>query len=279
MLPSNNPYPRPELDQSERNKSVAGFIDRLGDLERKTDPKNGARSAKRKDLAAWEAFMMGRDLFNAVAGWALDHQAGLVLKDLNSVPLKTAKPPEHPDHSGVLSTNDDHRHEWYGRNWVGRDGFGFDIDPILARQWLKRLVWTIPGINQDFRLMVLWALEACDYGELQPLFRAKKKGRKVNWTILCLQMRAIALVKQGLTLGRYEALQEVAGALGVGVHTVRTWRQRLRIEFGHCEVENVLARSTFKLIDGEARYAQDLKEIARQYKLALARKKASRGKK
>jgi hypothetical protein len=277
--PNKNPYPRPELNLSERENYVAGLINQLPVLERKTDPKHGARSAAGKDLAAAQALRIAGDLITTLAGWALDHQAGLALKDLESVTLETAKPPEHPDHSKVRSTNDGHRHEWHGRNWVGRAGF--DIDPIVARNWLKTLVWTIPGISQDFRLMVLWALEACDYGEVQPLLRATKKRRKVNWTILRLQMRAIVLVKQGETRGmdRDDALQEVAGALCVGVNTIRSWERRLRIEFGHSEVENALATSTFVLIESEARYTQDLKETARQYKLALAGKIASRASK
>jgi hypothetical protein len=90
--PNKNPYPRPKLNQSERDEYVAHLIDQLRDLERKTDPKDGARSAGGKDLAAAHALRIVGDLINALAGWALDHQAGLALKDLKSVPLKTAIP-------------------------------------------------------------------------------------------------------------------------------------------------------------------------------------------
>ena len=193
--------------------------------------------------------------------------------------LHVAKPPEPPDHSKVRPTDDDHRHEWYGRNWVGRLGSGFDIDPIVARKWLKNLVRTIPGIfNPELQLMVLWALDACDYGEVQPMLRATKKGRKVDWTILRLQMRAITLVKQRQTNGmkKFIALQEVGYAFGVSAATVRTWERRLRTEFGHSDVANALATATFKLIEGDARYAQELKVTARQYRMALAEKTAKR---
>jgi DNA-binding transcriptional regulator YiaG len=280
-LPSNKAtYPRPKLNQSERDKYVAGLIDQLRDLERKTDPKNGVKSAKGKNLAARDALKIAGDLVNALAGWALDHQAGLALKDLKSVPLSTAEPPEHPDHSNALPSDDDHRHEWYGRNWVGRLGSGFDIDPIVGRKWLINLVCANPGIfNLELMLMTMSALEACDYGEIHPMLKATKKGRKVNWTILRLQMRAITLVKKRETHGmkKFKALQEVADAFGVSVDTVRTWERRLRSEFGNSEVPNVLENATFELIESEARYAQDLKENARQYKLALAGKRSAKG--
>ena len=270
MPPNKNPYPRPKLNLSERKKYVAGLIDQLRTLERKTDPKDGARSAKDKRLLSLAALKIANDLVNALAGWALDHQAGLALKELKSVPLKTvAKPPEHPDYSN--STDDDHRHEWYGKNWAGRDG---PIDPIVARKWLINLVYANSGIfSRDLRLMTVMALEACDFGEIQPLLMATKKSRKVNWTILQLYLDAIRFVKyrdaHGLPIN--DALQEVAGAFAVSVHTVRSWKQRLQTEFGHSSIASVLADS-LELIESDAQFAQELKESARQFRSALAEK-------
>ena len=165
------------LNQSERDKYVANLIDQLRDLERKTDPKDGARSAKGKNLAARDALKIAGDLVNALAGWALDHQAGLALKDLKSVKLHVVKPREPPDHSTVRPTDDDHRHEWYGRNWVGRTDSR--IDPVVGRKWLINLVCANPGIfNLELMLMTLSALEACDYGEIHPMLQATKKAEK-----------------------------------------------------------------------------------------------------
>src|SRR4051812_23360971 len=106
MPADRNLYPRPDSNRSSRSNHVAVLIDQLRELERQTDPKNGRRSARGKDLAAREALTIANDLVQAVAGWALDHVAGLVLKDLNSVSLTTATPPV--EHSEVTPTNDDH---------------------------------------------------------------------------------------------------------------------------------------------------------------------------
>ena len=276
MPPDKNVHLRRKWNQVERDKFVADLTNKLRDLERRTDPKDGARSAEGKDFAAANALLIAGDLVNALAGWALDHQAGLALKDLKFVPLSTAKQPEHPDNSNVRPTDDDHRYEWYGRNWVGRDGG--PIDPIVARKWLKNLLRALPGIfNPELQRIVLWALDACDYGEIQPMLRATKSGRKVNWTILRLQLRAITLVKQRETRGmkKFKALQEVAGAFGVSVHTIRTWERRLRTEFGHSEVANALATADFDLIESDAlrgAASLELQVIAREYRVATRRK-------
>jgi hypothetical protein len=258
-----NVYSRPRLNRSERDKHEAGLNKQLHNLESKTDPQDGARSAKGKSLAAKNAIKIANELFQLKAGWALDHLIGLVLKDMESVPVKTTKPPKHADHSKLPSTDNDHRHEWYGRNWVGRNGTGFNIDPIVGRKLLISLVRANPGIfNLELMLMATSALEACDYGEIQPMLIATKKRRKVNWTVLHLQMRAIAYVNNREMNGikKYKALEEVAGALGVGVDAVRTWEQRLRTEFGAFSVK--------------ANHPWDLQKLAQQYKAAVASKRA-----
>jgi DNA-binding transcriptional regulator YiaG len=282
-LPS-SVYPRLKLNQSERDEYVAHLIDQLRDLERKTDPKDGAQSAKGKDVAARDALKIAGDLVNSLAGWALDHQAGLALKDDAFMQFSTVKTPEHPYGSNIKSTDDDHRVEWAGRNWSGRDGV--PINPILARKWLMHLVRAFTGIfNLELRLMTLAALEACDYGETQPMLMATKKDRKVNWTILQLQLKAITFVKYREALGmkKFKALEDVAGAFGVSVNTVRSWEPRLRTEFGPIEITNRLAAAEEagkNERDAEHRASsislsgrQDLKEFARQYKMARRRAK------
>jgi hypothetical protein len=242
MAPNTDVYSRPECNESERDKYVADLIDRLHDLERKTDPKLGARSARGKHRAALHALSIIGELVNALAGWALDHQAGLALKDLEFVELRTTKTPVHPNYPGPEFAYDDHRHEWYGRNWVGRDGA--PIDPIVARRWLMQLVQTNPGIfNWQLSSMTLSALEACDYGETHPMFRPTKKDRKVNWPILRSQLIAIALVKyrEARCGKKYKALEEVAGAFGVSVNTLHSWETRLQADFSRSEIAHRLA--------------------------------------
>jgi hypothetical protein len=188
-------YPRPEFDQAERDKYVAGLIAQLRELETKTDPKGGAESARGKNHAAEKALALASELVKVLAGWALDHEAGLALKGLKHVPLRAVKPHEDPDHSNAAPTDDDHRHEWYGRNSIGGGNFPGDLDPIVARKWLMNLLRTNTGIfDIGLRWDALIALEACDFGEILPLLKATKKNRKVDWTILQLRLRAIECI-------------------------------------------------------------------------------------
>jgi DNA-binding transcriptional regulator YiaG len=267
-------YPRRKNDQSDRDKLVAVFIDQLRDLERKTDPKDGAISARGKNFVALNALKIAGDLVNELAGWALDHQAGLALKEPEFVPVSTPNIREHPDYSHVRSPDDDHRHEWHGRNWAGREGDR--IDPIVGRKWLMNLIRSNPGFfNLELRLMALTALEACDYGEIQPMLMATKKGRKVNLSILHLQLRAIRLVhgREARGIKKFKALEEVARAFCVSVNTVRSWERRLRTEFGPIEIAHRPATAEkVDVTQSDFRYEQDLAENARQYKMATAKK-------
>jgi DNA-binding transcriptional regulator YiaG len=123
------------------------------------------------------------------------------------------------------------------------------------------------------------ALEACDYGEIHPMLRATKKGRKVNWTILHLELRAIRLVKfrEACGIKKFRALEEVADAFTVSVNTLRSWERRLQKEFGPIELAHRVAEAEKGAVnESDAQYARDLKENARQYRMALAEKTAKR---
>lgn len=145
-------------------------------------------------------------------------------------------------------------------------------DPVEARKWLTNLVRANPD-RSEFRRISLAALEALDYGETQPIFRATRKGRKVNSIILQLQFWAIAFVRfrnaQGMI--KYRARQEVGGAFGVDGNTIRSWDRRLQSEFGAIEFEKRLAYAE-KDID-QSNPQQSLLEFARLYKLEKTRSK------
>jgi hypothetical protein len=145
-------------------------------------------------------------------------------------------------------------------------------DPIEARKWLTTLVRANPDIS-GFRQMTLTALEALDYGETQPMFKATKENRKVKWTILQHQLRAIAFVKYTKAQGtlKYIAQEKVAEAFGVTDNAIRAWESRLRIEFGDVEFTRRLAYAE-KDIE-ESNPQQSLLEFARVYKIEKKRAK------
>jgi hypothetical protein len=223
-----------------------------------------------------------------LAGWALDHQAGLALKGVKHVALAGTKLSEGSDHSSRPATDDDHRHEWYGRIWGGR--LGESIGPIVARRWLLRLVRANSGIFElELMLHTVTALEACDYGEITPMLMATKKGRKVNWTMLRLQQRAISFVEGlvGHGMKKESALEQVANAYLVGANSVRSWERRLDVEFGHealADSRKIRKRGGVRDSDSKdgpasiwlARLEQNLLESGRQY-IAETKKKRAKG--
>jgi hypothetical protein len=212
----------------------------------------------------------------------LDHQAGLALEDLEFVPRGTSKTKKHPDYQTSRSMVDDHRHERNGGKGCG------SLNPIVARKCLVNLLKANPG-GFDTRLiqMTISALEARDYNETQPMLRATKKDRKVNLTILNIQLRAIAFVKyrEARGLKKLKALEEVAGALGVSDETIRSWGSRLQTEFGPIKIVRALsfAENAGKNQDDAERRGfagkwdvgygpAALQELARQFKAATTNK-------
>jgi hypothetical protein len=278
-----NIYARPEVDLVERAKYVADLIDQLRELETKTDPKGGVQSAKGKNRAALEALRISSTLVKVLSGWALDHEAGLAVKGLKHVPLRAAKPPKDADDSNAPPTDDDHRHEWYGRNSIGAGNFPGDLDPIVARKWLMNLLRANTGIFEiGLRWDALMALEACDYGEILPLLKATKKNRKVDWTILQLRLRAIECVYYRVAQGtkKYVAEEEVAKAFDRDVTTIRSWERRLKTDFGDAEVaerlefaRNHAARNTKGTDVWQTRYdKKGLERYAQQHKVEMKRR-------
>lgn len=232
-------YARPKVDRDKRAQTVADLIDQLRELETKTDPEGGAELARGKNHAAEKALALASGLVKVLAGWALDHEAGLALKGLKHVPLRVVKPHEDPDLSNAPPTDDDHRHEWYGRNSIGGGNFPGDLDPIVARKWLMNLLRTNTGIfDIGLRWDALIALEAADFGEILPFLKATKKNRKVDWTILQLRLRAIECIyyRVGQGMKKYVAEEEVAKAFDKDPTTIRSWERRLKSDFGVAEV-------------------------------------------
>jgi hypothetical protein len=225
-------YPRRNDFGGARTSYVASLIDKLSELERKTNPEGGARTAERKDLAAFHALQTAGKLVNALAGWALDHQAGLALKNLKFLPLQPSGTRTHPDYLRARASVDDHQHERNGGRLTA-------IEPLVARRLLMNLLYANPGgFHGGLRQMAVTALEALEYDEIQPFLKSDPNSRKVNLTVLRLQLRAIELVEYRVSRGtrKYSALKEVAGALCVSIDTIRSWKPRLQKEFGQLEV-------------------------------------------
>src|SRR5271169_4788107 len=123
-----------ERRPSEHRKHVTRLIKTLEELEEKTRPSVGAKTERGKDLAAFRALQTAGKLVNALAGWALDHQAGLALKSLKFVPLQPSGTRTHPNYLRARASVDDHQHERNGGRLTA-------IEPLVARRLLINLLW------------------------------------------------------------------------------------------------------------------------------------------
>jgi len=152
---------------------------------------------------------------------------------------------------------DDHRHEKSG----GRVDIDWN-DPFVGRKVLANILLAIRILPDGLERITLSALEALEFGERAFLFEPVKTGSKRDWTELRLQLRAIEMVayRHELGLRKSEAQRIVGAALSASPHTLRSWEQRLKNEFGSLEIERRIA-------------------IARNHAswVAHAREKASRG--
>ena len=121
-----NEYPRRK--RKGRKKYITSLLNRLAELERRSDPSGGTNSAKGKDLAAFDALETAGELVRTVAGWAIDHQAGLAVEELSFVPLRPSQTKQHPQYRAQRDAVDDHKHERNSVNLVRA------VDPRVVRR-------------------------------------------------------------------------------------------------------------------------------------------------
>jgi hypothetical protein len=226
-------------------------LDDLIALAQETDPAAGEETSRRKDFKAFQALQICNELVNFLAGWAVAHTVGLALAGRRFVPLQPSGTREHPEYRSVLAEVNQHRHELEGDPLVQLPPFepSTELEPQKARRVLINLLKANPGafpvnVNQQFEL----ALDALDYGEVDPLLRPVKGSRKVGLRELQLQLQALGFVQFRRTAYRakkYEAQRVVADAYGVSPDALQKWEQRLRKEkeFGGLRVAQILSRA------------------------------------
>jgi hypothetical protein len=264
-------------DKARRKKYVASLLDELDRLEARSHPSGGASSAKGKDLAAFDALETAGKLVRAVAGWAIDHQAGLALEGLSFVPLQPSQTSQHPQYKEQRDAVDDHRHEHNGANL-----FHVIEDPSVARKLLVNLLRANPGaFPMELALPVVEAIEGLEFGEQSPFFTPVKSGRKAGLLERRGHLRAIAFIAyrraKGITKER--ALEEVAAAFGQSPDTVISWEKRLGDAFNRLEVPRTIAfaenYATHKGTLAEEIYGDDALKVSGKAFQAIKRRRKS----
>jgi hypothetical protein len=227
-------------DEERLRRYINLLVDRLIDLQNKTNPEMEARSERGKDLAAFHALRCAGEIVEALAGWAIDHQIGLAAEGLEFVPRQPSGTEEHPEYLDALKEVNDHRHEKKGAELL-RDRV---LDPMVARQLTLNLIKTNPGgFPVNLTKMLEEALKGLPYNDVRPLLAPTAAGRKVSYREQQLQLQAIGFVnyRVGRGLKKFQAIKDVANAYGVGEHTLRGWEPRLREELGSLEVERTIS--------------------------------------
>jgi len=237
-------YPNRDFVPAPRKKLVYLLIKRLLELDRSSHPDGGKDTAINKDRAAFDALSCAGRLVKALAGWAIDHQVGLAIKELSYVPWQPSGTREHPEYLAAKARVDSHVHEQIGGRAVQND-----LTPIEIRHLLLNLLRT--GVLPAPLFGLQEGLEALDFGERGPIFEPAKSSEKVRLSEMRLQLEALCFVEYRVKMGlkKGEAQDKVATALGVAIPTLRSWEYRL--------------------------YRQKLNSLAVARKLSFARNEAS----
>jgi hypothetical protein len=293
VWPHRRVSPTSTVEEQERTQiedpDVLRVLKRLDELEKISRPMNELTSAKGKDLAASEALRCAGELTTRLAGWAIAHQFGLAAKGLQSVQEPLPKAENYQLFLQQQILVDSHEHERVGA-WEPRG-----VDQEFTRKSLANLVRSNSGGWPDwFCEKTLESIEALEYGEVRPMFSPVSAGRKRDYTLMTLQLSAIAMVtfrRGAYAMKKEDALNEVGNELHVSPHTLRSWKVRLQKEFGRLRVGEVIAEADFhascvrsdiergrltQTVYDVSRHsafydAHALAELGKQYKAALRR--------
>ena len=239
QFPHREPFPL--IDGGTREQAIE-IVDWLLRLEQETHPRNSMVNGRvtgaiaGKDENSRLAFMVANDLVELLAGWAINHQIGLVL---NGTPGGAAAPHDG-GYSEAQRKADNHVHE------ATAAGYDFS-DTKINRHILTELLDHGPG---PFPISIIIeatdAFAALDMGEVQPFVApARGVGKEFqSYTKWNLRYRAVLHVEylRGMNHPRPDALGKVADAYGVESGTVEWWIRDVRKKLGNLPIKEMKGR-------------------------------------
>lgn len=233
-------WPIPLRDMVVAREQMHRLLDKLLDFEADTHPFSGA--VDEKELNSISALVHAGKLVELLAGWAIDHRAGLALNDVAGFPWPQG------DETAKQSAND-HRHEMEGGTYLEdiRDYDGLTGDPDTNRKILAAVISRGAVTPSSLRRQLAEALKALDEGETRDLFERAKRKSLMGRTLWQARLRAIShvyfLKETGMT--KTVAVTLVAEAYGVGSDTVDAWDKRgLKEHFEAARVTPVKERAS-----------------------------------
>ena len=153
---------------------INDLVEELLQLQAETHPSAGV--APYKDRSSRRALSKASNLVSMLAGWAIDHQAGLRINGTEPWPV----PPggvadDDPAYKAVQEAADDHRHEAAGSEYLG--WFRTVRDPKTDRAVLAALLDSLaPAVPSSLFSDASRALRALSFGEVQPLLQPDTTG-------------------------------------------------------------------------------------------------------
>jgi hypothetical protein len=220
-------------------RQITDILDRLRILQNETDPASGETASHDKDLKAQEALGLAGNLVAIVAGWAVDHQAGLVkdgTKPMGWVPdaLRDRFAKE------IVSVNQ-HEHERRGGHP------DFHLNELEARKLLQIMLERNPGaLPDDLTSTVCHELNRIAIGEPSPMFQVRPSSNKKSYRSVVLEAWVSAMVAFRMEFNNMsweEATQAVADKFGKGFDTIKGWETNAKKKFGNLEIEMIKGRA------------------------------------
>ena len=218
------------LDLSLTEKQVLETISELNRL--KAENQLSAGHVEGKDRASHTAILAACQLVDTLAGWAFNHQIGVVINETLDFPnpfgeiVKVKNRSEHKERQRLL---DEHRHETTASACLFND-------PIQNRRILARLFrLDMPGLPLALSIKIATALEAIDFGETMPLLARNGIGRQKTYRKQVLRFWAALHVEylRGLGRPRQDALALVGDAYDRAPETIEGWISDLPSKVGH----------------------------------------------
>ena len=208
-------------------EAIQRIIDALYHLECDTHPTAGNEVPENKTAKAYVALGLVAKLGNDLAGWAVDHLAGISISESNSR--------EWP------SDHDSCEYEQRGRL------YGFD-NPNLNRRVLENLLVALSPLERgDVFTQTVTALRALEVGEVQSILRPTGRAHGPRYTLAWLRLTALEHVafRRGRGDKKNAASKGVSSQYGCDSTTLDNWRKRdVPAVLGHQRVYVLCGRAT-----------------------------------
>ena len=225
--------------------TVRSIIDRLEQLEKETRPSGGAATSNDKDIKSREAIGWAGELIWHLAGWAVEHQQGLAIHGLKSLGAPTNEMLRDASYVQEKAESDSHANERAAIEAIGR---GRQLPPEQQREFSAQIIELLQEHLQEylFPSSLAEALRALDFGEVQPILRARKLGgEKRNRTERIMQLRALEFIsyEEAAGTGKQTAQETVGGHFGVGIEAIRKWEKHISKALTSAFVSRALTRA------------------------------------